>query len=97
MNETEPPSIRLHEDAELFREAVSFTSARTGFAARLIERDYFCTVLLAYLTAATSGEVIFKGGTCLAKVLASFTASAKTWTSPYPCRLTPAAVRAATE
>jgi len=72
MNAGELPGLRVHEDVELFREAVGFTSARTGFAARLIERDYFCTVLLAYLAGATSGEVVFKGGTYLAKVLAGF-------------------------
>lgn len=41
--------LDLHEDVSLFHEAVRFTQARTGFAARLIEKDYFCTVLLTYL------------------------------------------------
>ncbi len=72
MNETESAQPRFHEDIPLFREAVNFSSARTGFSARLIEKDYFCTVLLAYLSKATDGRVIFKGGTCLAKVLAGF-------------------------
>ena len=72
MNETEPPGVRLHEDVALFQEAVGFTAARTGFPARLLERDYFCTVLLAYLADVTRGEVVFKGGTCLAKVLTDF-------------------------
>jgi hypothetical protein len=39
----------LHEDVPLFREALRFTQVQTGFAARRIEKDYFCTVLLAYL------------------------------------------------
>lgn len=68
MSKAEPPAIRAHEDAVLFREAVSFTAAETGFAPRLIEKDYFCTVLLAYLSAAAGAELVFKGGTCLAKV-----------------------------
>ena len=68
MSKAEPPVIRAHEDAVLFREAVNFTAAETGFAARLIEKDYFCTVLLAYLSAAGGAELVFKGGTCLAKV-----------------------------
>ena len=68
MSKAEPPAIRAHEDAVLFREAVGFTAAETGFAARLIEKDYFCTVLLAYLSAAAGAELVFKGGTCLAKV-----------------------------
>ena len=41
--------VHVHEDPDLFREAVNFTTAETAFASRLIEKDYFCTVLLAYL------------------------------------------------
>jgi len=62
---------RAHEDPVLFREAVSFTSAETRFLTRLIEKDYFCTILLEYL-AANVGRLVFKGGTCLAKVHADF-------------------------
>lgn len=65
------PPIRLHEDSSLFREAVSYTAAVTGFGPRLIEKDYFCTVLLQCLGAARV-ELVFKGGTCLAKVHAGF-------------------------
>lgn len=54
----------------MFLEAVNFTAAQTGFSPRLIEKDYFCTVLLRYL--ATSGMLVFKGGTCMAKVHAEF-------------------------
>ncbi len=68
MSELEPPPIQLHEDSDLFRESVNFTSAQTAFAERLIEKDYFCTVLLAYLTRAAGQDLVFKGGTCLAKV-----------------------------
>jgi predicted nucleotidyltransferase component of viral defense system len=63
--------IRLHEDPVLFREAVNFTAAETRFLPRLIEKDYFCTVLLDYLTASVD-NLVFKGGTCLAKVHAGF-------------------------
>ena len=38
--------LKLHEDALLFSEAIAFTAARTGFNAQVIEKDYFCTVLL---------------------------------------------------
>ena len=72
MAEPEPNRIAVHEDLPLFREAVSYTSARTGLAARLIEKDYFCTVLLAYLARATKGRLIFKGATALAKIHAAF-------------------------
>lgn len=63
--------LLLHEDPDLFREAVAFTAARIGFAARLIEKDYYCSVVLARLAAASAG-LVFKGGTCLAKVHADF-------------------------
>lgn len=62
----------FHEDVELFREAVNFTVSRTGFSARLVEKDYFCTVLLAYLSECGGDQLVFKGGTCLAKVHAGF-------------------------
>lgn len=71
MTVPEQGPILLHADAALFREAVNFTAAETGFASRLIEKDYFCTVLLQHLAADVSG-LIFKGGTCLAKVHAGF-------------------------
>jgi len=54
----------------LFREAIRFTSAETAFSTRLIEKDYFCTLMLSYFS--TSAEMVFKGGTCLAKVHAGF-------------------------
>jgi hypothetical protein len=42
----ESTGLALHEDVPLFREAVNFTASKTGFNPRLIEKDYFCTVLL---------------------------------------------------
>jgi predicted nucleotidyltransferase component of viral defense system len=65
------PPILIHEDSEFFRSAVTFTAATTGFQPRLIEKDYFCSVVLQYLAEA-NGSLIFKGGTCLAKVLVDF-------------------------
>jgi predicted nucleotidyltransferase component of viral defense system len=64
-------ALRLHEDPALFREAANFTAAQTRFAARLIEKDYFCSVLLEYLAGGEAG-LVFRGGTCLAKVHAGF-------------------------
>lgn len=63
--------LRFHEDAAFFREAVNFTAAQTGFAPRLIEKDYFCSVVLQYLAEAVPA-LVFKGGTCLAKVHVGF-------------------------
>jgi predicted nucleotidyltransferase component of viral defense system len=61
----------FHKEAEIFRDALALTRERTGFAERLIEKDYFCTALLEYL-AASANKLVFKGGTCLAKVHANF-------------------------
>ena len=66
MIENRASPIRLHEDPELFREAVNYTAATTGFIARLIEKDYFCSVVLQHL--ATVSNLVFRGGTCLSKV-----------------------------
>ena len=71
MSGRERPAIRCHEDPVLFVEALNFTAADTGFAGRLIEKDYFCSLLLDYL-AARDGSLTFKGGTCLTKVHAEF-------------------------
>jgi predicted nucleotidyltransferase component of viral defense system len=71
MNAANPLPIALHEDVALFREALRFTAAETGFISRLIEKDYFCTLVLQYLCESDTA-LVFKGGTCLAKVHAGF-------------------------
>lgn len=55
----------------MFLAALELTRAQTGFGGRLIEKDYFCSLLLAYLSAECP-ELVFKGGTCLAKIHAGF-------------------------
>ena len=67
----EPTHLRWHEDPEAFRDLVTLTAARTGFRVGLVEKDYYCSVLLEYL-AANCPVLIFKGGTCLAKVHTDF-------------------------
>lgn len=62
----------LHNDSELFLASLKFTSDETGFAANLIEKDYLCSVLLGSLTGLSDSSLIFKGGTCLAKVYFDF-------------------------
>jgi predicted nucleotidyltransferase component of viral defense system len=62
---------RLHNDLAFFQEAVTFTAAATGFATQIVEKDYFCTLLLGHLAAHAPG-LVFKGGTCLAKVHSAF-------------------------
>jgi predicted nucleotidyltransferase component of viral defense system len=72
MKPREPLKIRFHEDTDLFREAVNFTAASTAFTPRLIEKDYFCTILLEHLATTAAEKLVFRGGTCLAKVHAEF-------------------------
>lgn len=63
--------IRWHaDDGDLLLQAIEFTARATGFNPRLIEKDYFCSVVLEYL-AASDPELHFKGGTCLAKIHAT--------------------------
>jgi len=62
--------IEYHRDTELFRAALIFTAAQTGFSERLIEKDYYCSIALADLCASDATEIVFKGGTCLSKAYA---------------------------
>jgi predicted nucleotidyltransferase component of viral defense system len=64
--------ILIHEDQAFFREAVLFTAGQTGLNATLIEKDYFCTVLLQYLYDQPGSPLVFRGGTCIGKVYADF-------------------------
>lgn len=61
-----------HEDADLFRDALSFTQSETGFSTRLIEKDYYCSLLLEDSLADSVPGLAFKGGTSLSKVHADF-------------------------
>jgi predicted nucleotidyltransferase component of viral defense system len=70
MNKIELSFTGIHEDSDFFREAVNFTATVTSFLPRLIEKDYFNTLLLKYLS--INNELVFKGGTCLAKVHSEF-------------------------
>jgi predicted nucleotidyltransferase component of viral defense system len=63
--------LHYHEDADLFRSALTFTESATGFSARLIEKDYYCSLLLHDLSELFGMEMVFKGGTCLSKVYAN--------------------------
>ncbi len=63
---------RYHNDVDLFREALSYTQSETGFSARLVEKDYYCSLLLEDLCAVASPQWALKGGTCLSKVHSNF-------------------------
>ena len=61
-----------HEDSSRFRDALTFTEAETGFSARLIEKDYYCSLAVQDSSGLFDQGLIFKGGTCLSKVHAAF-------------------------
>ncbi|MEX2119063.1 MAG: nucleotidyl transferase AbiEii/AbiGii toxin family protein [Pirellulales bacterium] len=63
---------RPDQDEDGFREALAYSASRTGFSTRLIEKDYFCSLLLDELTSAFAVGLVFKGGTALSKVHAGF-------------------------
>ena len=58
-------------DPDIFREALSYSEAVTGFTASLIEKDYYCSLILHHVFDRDT-PLVFKGGTCLSKVYADF-------------------------
>jgi predicted nucleotidyltransferase component of viral defense system len=61
-----------HEtDPDIFRESLSYSEGLTGFTASLIEKDYYCSLILHHLFDRET-LLVFKGGTCLSKVYADF-------------------------
>jgi predicted nucleotidyltransferase component of viral defense system len=71
MSRPESPLFSWYEDSAFFLAAVSFIAQVSIFTTRLVEKDYFCSVLLEYLTRGDH-TLVFKGGTCLAKIHADF-------------------------
>jgi len=65
-------ALAVHEDRVYFQEAVLFTARATGLSAALVEKDYFCSLLLAYVFRDIETPVVFRGGTALAKIHADF-------------------------
>lgn len=64
--------LNSHLDHDRFLASIEYTSAETGFDPRLIEKDYFCSLILNYLYSMDDNPLVFKGGTLLAKVHAGF-------------------------
>lgn len=64
--------ISFHEDTSLFREAVFYTAKKTGLNPALVEKDYFCSVLLSKLCSGCKEPPVFRGGTSLSKIHADF-------------------------
>jgi len=61
-----------HETPDEFLAALQLTTGRSGFRAELIEKDYYCSVVLQLLFAGGGSPLCFKGGTALNKVHAGF-------------------------
>jgi len=62
----------IHEDPIYFREAVISMAQRSGFLSSMIEKDYYCSLILDYLYQDPKTNLVFKGGTCLSKVYVDF-------------------------
>lgn len=58
-------------DPAIFLEALSYSEADRGFTSALIEKDYYCSLVLQYLFKEET-PLVFKGGTCLSKVHIDF-------------------------
>jgi Nucleotidyl transferase AbiEii toxin, Type IV TA system len=60
--------MRLHENKELFQEAVIATAQQKGLNETIIEKDYWVTLALhTIFTNEIGNETVFKGGTSLSK------------------------------
>jgi len=64
--------LTYHENPSRFRDALSHSASVAGFSARLIEKDYYCSMILQDVASVSVEQLVFKGGTCLAKVYANF-------------------------
>lgn len=60
-----------HEDADHFRSCIAFTAKERDFIPNLVEKDYFCSLILSVF-AGIGDDLVFKGGTCLGKVFLDF-------------------------
>ena len=58
-------------DPDIFRESLSYSEGVTGFTASLIEKDYYCSLILQHIFNRETA-LVFKGGTCLSKVYTDF-------------------------
>lgn len=66
------PDAPLHARPREFRAALEFTAAQTGFQPRLVEKDYWCSLVLRGIFTEQKQPLVFKGGTLLSKAYAGF-------------------------
>jgi predicted nucleotidyltransferase component of viral defense system len=62
----------LHTRPAEFQAALEYTTADTGFQPALIEKDYFCSLVLRQVAMHEEVPLVFKGGTLLNKAYAGF-------------------------
>jgi len=62
----------VNNDKDYFQKAILYTSSRTEINQELIEKDYYCSLLLDYLFGNEDTQLVFKGGTCISKVYTDF-------------------------
>ncbi len=67
-----PSSAFQHLEIDSFRDAIQFTAGKTEFPPALIEKDYFCSLVLREIYRSEVQTLVFKGGTSLNKVHAGF-------------------------
>ena len=72
MERSNRSNFEIHEDQIYFREAVISVAQKSGFLSSMIEKDYYCSLILAYLYQDPKTNLVFKGGTCLSKVYVDF-------------------------
>lgn len=65
-------SLFHHENKTQFVEAVGETARLSGFSGALIEKDYYCSLILKEIFQSQDCNLVFKGGTLLNKVHAGF-------------------------
>ena len=68
---SDPAPRNAHLDVVAFRAAVERTAHDFDFRPVLVEKDYFCSLLLEAV-APVDAPWIFKGGTCLSKIYTDF-------------------------
>jgi len=61
----------LHNERAEFLKILERTSAQTSFPLRLLEKDYYITIVLSRINQ-LSNDLVFKGGTCLSKIYYSY-------------------------
>ena len=72
MTSSTDSNLTFHNDKVRFSEALNYTAGVTNFSPRLIEKDYYCSLVLHDLSQQEHNSLVFKGGTCLCKIHAGF-------------------------